>query len=942
MPRPMEGTGRDFWSDSAPNPLLYGTSREPLAAGRLPAPPFRAHTTDLPMARRLLPPAAAVPLLLLGGPAAAQGLLESPISATRSFGYVTDQVLVDLNGDGRKEVVVTQYNAPGLDVVYLDSLGRPSSYDWVGLSIDGILEIVSLDLEGDGDQDLACFQRTQSSFSIEFLTNVDGELVEGLRPRLPVLFGEALDLIAYDFTGDGLDDLAVHRSSSSPGLIRYTNEGTGFDPSYVPEVMNALTAFDMVDIDGDGLDDLIILGSIAGRVVVRPGLPGGSFGLPVDVAASLTGSIPPRANFLDVDSDGDRDLLLELDLVMTVVEQVAPFTFQNPSPIATFEPSGASFTKLRVLDFNADGVDDFAIHVFDPAVSMFRSAIHLGDGTGGFSLPPTLADGGLTDERTRLADLNDDGWLDAVSQGIRRLEVLVSTSGPGVEFRTAVPLGDTLGNVSNVNLVDVDQDGDDDIVCTSRTLVSNVLLFKNEGALRFGSAKLIAEVPANSVGAYISLTHGDFDGDGAEDVLGLFDPPQGPGSLHMFKGAGDGSFSGPDVLQFVVADSTSRFLSVPEDIDGDGFLDILLGNANALASPYPLQLFANTNPGSQFTPIDVLPAGQNGYSPPAALDVNGDGLLDLVANTPSALVWIEQTAPGDFAAPVQLPPMGVSDGTPAPIAGDWNGDGFRDLLVKSSPPAVLLGSALGLSSQPVLSAPFGPPADGPHVTGDFDDDGALDLTTMGRTFQQESVLRFGDGTGQLTVSEPLPLPEHRQRTTSAVASDVDLDGDLDLVRTGSNADRVEILINRTIPSVGESRCGLAAWNSSGGPARMTAFGSATIVSTDLRLRAEGLPRNQFGFFIGSQTERVPTLVPYTAGLICLGGAIGRYVQPNQILSSGPGGRFELPLDPTQLIEGGVIVAATAGSAWSFQAWFRDFDHGSATSNFTDALRIVFE
>ena len=77
-------------------------------------------------------------------------------------------------------------------------------------------------------------------------------------------------------------------------------------------------------------------------------------------------------------------------------------------------------------------------------------------------------------------------------------------------------------------------------------------------------------------------------------------------------------------------------------------------------------------------------------------------------------------------------------------------------------------------------------------------------------------------------------------------------------------------------------------------------------------------------------------------MLCLGGGIGRYVGPGQILNSGAAGLFQLPLDLTLTPTPTGLVAIAAGETWNFTAWHRDAVAGSVTSNFTDAVAVTFE
>jgi hypothetical protein len=73
----------------------------------------------------------------------------------------------------------------------------------------------------------------------------------------------------------------------------------------------------------------------------------------------------------------------------------------------------------------------------------------------------------------------------------------------------------------------------------------------------------------------------------------------------------------------------------------------------------------------------------------------------------------------------------------------------------------------------------------------------------------------------------------------------------------------------------------------------------------------------------------------------LGGAIGRYVAPGQVQSTGATGSFELNLDLSAIPTPLGPMAALPGATWYFQAWFRDFAPFGPTSNFTDGVELTF-
>ena len=76
--------------------------------------------------------------------------------------------------------------------------------------------------------------------------------------------------------------------------------------------------------------------------------------------------------------------------------------------------------------------------------------------------------------------------------------------------------------------------------------------------------------------------------------------------------------------------------------------------------------------------------------------------------------------------------------------------------------------------------------------------------------------------------------------------------------------------------------------------------------------------------------------PNSNGLLCLGGAIGRYNQPGLVQ---PGPSFSITLDLTSVPTPTAFVAVLPGETWNFTAWYRD---AGGTNNFTDAVAVTFQ
>lgn len=142
--------------------------------------------------------------------------------------------------------------------------------------------------------------------------------------------------------------------------------------------------------------------------------------------------------------------------------------------------------------------------------------------------------------------------------------------------------------------------------------------------------------------------------------------------------------------------------------------------------------------------------------------------------------------------------------------------------------------------------------------------------------------------------------------------------------------------------LGTTYCGPAAPNSTGGPGRIAAHGSAFAADNLVTLEASQLPSLVSAMFLTSTTQGFVQQPGGSAGNLCLGGAIGRFVGPGQVLQTSPAGEASLQIDLSRMPSPLGAVVATQGQTWSFQAWFRDLPVGASASNFTDGLQILVQ
>lgn len=120
----------------------------------------------------------------------------------------------------------------------------------------------------------------------------------------------------------------------------------------------------------------------------------------------------------------------------------------------------------------------------------------------------------------------------------------------------------------------------------------------------------------------------------------------------------------------------------------------------------------------------------------------------------------------------------------------------------------------------------------------------------------------------------------------------------------------ELLVTQAGP-LGTNDCA-ANLNSTGQIGVMSAAGSAVAANNDVTLTASQLPPNTFGFFLTSPDQGFVPNPGGSAGNLCLGASVGRYIGPGQVQASNSSGDLSLLLDLTQTPQGNGTVSIQGG------------------------------
>ena len=185
------------------------------------------------------------------------------------------------------------------------------------------------------------------------------------------------------------------------------------------------------------------------------------------------------------------------------------------------------------------------------------------------------------------------------------------------------------------------------------------------------------------------------------------------------------------------------------------------------------------------------------------------------------------------------------------------------------------------------------------------------------------------------ISSPLPEIE-----------DLLMDSEGNLILGGSRWSPVSFSENRgwigriVIHELSTPRCP-GTPNSTGSPAIPAAHGSPMLGDNRVTLFATGLPAQAPAIFVTSRTVGSVPNPGGADGVLCLGGPIGRYARPGEVLQADGFGRIHLGIDMTDLPIRNGGVSAMAGEEWHYQAWYRDVAT-FAGSNFSSSASIVLQ
>jgi hypothetical protein len=564
-------------------------------------------------------------------------------------------VAADVNGDGRADLIYTDYGATVTSSTthILLSNGDGTFAPSQTLATAGA-SIAVADFNHDGHVDLAwVWGAIGLGKAYLALGNGDGTFRRAQELGTFAILGTNAPQFRYvmgaQLHNTGYMDLLVE-DAANPSLIRLTSDESGVLVRIVgTRLPDGVGPMATADLNGDGNADLVIQSVVGGAVDVFLGSADGlltSFG-------SFVGSSATRSMLLhDVDDDGHPDLVLEgVDGRIEIFHGDADGSFSTTS-----EGGSGSADATTGLGGHLVAVTDTAgRHNFYTATPAGVSVLV---GQSDFSLTlKGIYNAGPGRTSFAAADFNGDGVLDLAVDSPEGIAVLLGSADGGLgssrSFSAGQPaLSGALGEFSGSGNLDA-------VVNVS---ASQALLLHGNGDGTFSSPTptnalvsspagiQVVGLPGAPQGAGLVLTASvtvDLDGDGNQDVIVAYDNTSADhahpnaaaaNAIYLWYGNADGSFSTPVVM----TPSRNFYQLVAIDLDGDGRPDLVMSDG------YVVSVESNLG-GRAFGAEAHFLAGM-GINSISAGDVNKDGFTDLVVANGGTMIANSAVGPTTSAS----------------------------------------------------------------------------------------------------------------------------------------------------------------------------------------------------------------------------------------------------------------------------------------------------
>jgi hypothetical protein len=488
------------------------------------------------------------------------------------------------------------------------------------------------DLDGDGAQDIVTANgvlEPDSSFGNNSVSVLMGNGAGSFGEARVYMAGQGpVDVAVADFNSDGVLDVVTADHDGDVGtvsLLRGHGNGTfSATPNLVTREGGPFAA---ADVDGDGVQDIVALGSDKARIFIGNG--NGTFQDSLLTTITGASSLSSGVAVADVNKDQHPDLVVTIpDLGVPAQSRVAVLlgngdgTFQAQTDFVV----GPGPKWVLVDEFNGDGNPDLALAMANSS----GVSILLGNGDGTFDAPVSVQAGGEA-KHISSGDFNGDGKRDLIA-------VHDATSNDFVSVVHGVGNG-TFGTPKNYGTnVGPGAVGVGDFTGNGRSDFAIPTFFGSAVAVFSGGANgsmvkgPVYEADSRPVSAVVA----DLTGDGKADlaVVNNFSD-----NVFLFPGRGDGTFGA--AKKFVVGSRPDWIAAA--DFNGDGKKDLAVvnsisGTISLLMTPAPAAAFRVTTVPTTTTAGAAFKVVVSARDADGRIVTNFNGTVNFSSSDPKAVL----------------------------------------------------------------------------------------------------------------------------------------------------------------------------------------------------------------------------------------------------------------------------------------------------------------
>jgi hypothetical protein len=579
-------------------------------------------------------------------------------------------IAADLNGDGLTDLVVRNAADGTLSVFFGTPFDRgsflgplnpqftpPSFSQRLTLSVGvGVSDVQAIDTTGSGRLDLVVTNKDSGQVSI-----LQNQGNNSFAPPEPYRAGTGLsevdpggtpEVTSLEATaglaggpltpGAPMSLVTANPGSNTLGVLAGLGGGLFANPLAI-DTQHPAQVIRLVDLTGNGVLDLVLLGPTGVSVMLGDGK--GGFKPPISYNV---GSDPTGLTITDINGDGKLDLL-----VSNVYGDLSVLLGNGDGSFRAYRKADQS-VALAVADLTGNGSKDviYADQGLDRVVVDY--------GAGGSTVLGNHATGLLDPGAVKLADLNGDGIPDLVVANSGSNNVLIYPGLGNGQFGPAVnggngyfvgtnPVGITVANLTGA-LPDL-------VVADKGSNQVSILLNKSQG----GTIAFDQGPRLNSGGiGPVSTVVGHFTGGPNQDILVS---NSGSNNVALLPGVGGGFFNDTNPQTFAVGTNPGPIFTG----NFDGKLDLVTVNAGSndltLISDFMRpDAVTETIPSGGTDPVTAFSFSSGSGFDSLVVGNGGDGVLALFEGSDQGLSLSSSETDPDLPSPSALVYAGLAGG----------------------------------------------------------------------------------------------------------------------------------------------------------------------------------------------------------------------------------------------------------------------------------------